>query len=164
MNHGAGLGLSIKLAALFFCAMLGQWLWSAYFPFLGLTPQLLLVLTVAISARLGPVIGMTFGFGWGLFLDVLQPQLFGANALAMTLIGYGTGSVRRQIDVVGIAPQSAVVFFMTWLYFAVLGLLGLIFIKTFLWVGWQPFLLDPFYNCLLVPVAFLFWEKTMGRP
>ena len=145
---------SVRLALLWAGAMLAQWLWSSHFLVLGIAPQLLLVLTVALSARLGPVTGMCYGFAWGLFLDVMRAQLFGANALALTLVAYGTGSARRQIDMTGPGPQSVIVFFMTWAYFILTGLLGLIFMKTFLWVGWEVFLLNPFYNCLLVPVLY----------
>ena len=143
--------------------MLLHWWWSTHFLVLGLAPLLLLVLTVSIAARLGSVPAMCCGFFWGLFLDVLRPQLFGANALALTLVGYGTGAVRRQIDVIGVAPQAVVVFLMTWGFFLFTGLLGLVFVKTFLWVGWVPFLFTPVYNCLLVPFVFLFWERALRR-
>jgi hypothetical protein len=44
---------------------------------------------------------------------------------------------------------------MTWGSFLLYGVLGAIFAKQFLWVGWPAFLFDPLYNCLLVPLAAL---------
>jgi rod shape-determining protein MreD len=140
-----------------------QWWWSTNLSFLGLSPQLLLVLTVAIAARRGSIPGMCYGFGWGLCLDTLQPQLFGANAFALMLAGYGTGVARRQIDVVDIVSQCVVVFLVTLGYFLFLGTLGAIFAKSFFWPGWGAFIFDPLYNCLFVPVAAVCWEWLRSR-
>ena len=56
-----------------------------------------------------------------------------------------------------------VVFLATWGYFLIQGLLALIFVKTFLWVGWGPFLADPFYNCLLAPAALACWKWAKAK-
>lgn len=140
-------------AVLFLAAALLQWWWSMSLSFWGLTPQLLLVLTVAMSARVGPNAGMCYGFLWGLFLDVLRPDLFGGNALALLLVGFGAGALRRQIDVLDLVSQTVMVALMSWGYFLFYGLLGAVFAKSFIWVGWPAFLFDPLYNCLLVPFA-----------
>lgn len=141
----------LRGALIFVLAAFLQWWWSTRFGIWGLTPQILLALTVAISARLGPNQGMCYGFAWGLFLDVLRPHVFGGNAFVLMLVGYGTGTVRRQIDVGDVVSQCAIVALMTWGYFLIYGLLGLIFAKSFFWMGWPAFLFDPLYNCLLVP-------------
>ena len=152
-----------KMVVLFFFAMIAQWWWSTHATIWGLAPQLLLVLTVSIAARFGPVRGMFMGFFWGLFLDMLAGRLFGANAFALTLVAYGTGSARRQVDLLGVAPQSVAVFVLTWAYFLIIGLLGFLFLKTFIWVGWAPFLLDPIYNCFVALMLFIFWEPMIER-
>lgn len=152
-----------RSAVLFVLAMAGHWLWTTHFALWGLAPQLTLVLTVAAAARLGPVRAMLLGFGWGLFLDVLTVRLFGANALALTFVGYGTGSVRRQIDVTGAVPQGVVVLFMTWAYLLTLGVLGLIFARDFLWPGATRLLLLPFYNALVAAAVSLLWRPVRER-
>jgi rod shape-determining protein MreD len=119
----------------------------------GLSPQILLVLTVAMAARLGPNSGICYGFLWGLFLDVLRPDLFGGNALVLMLVGYGTGALRRHIDVLDAVSQYLIVFFMTLGNFLLYGLLGAVFAKNFIWVGWPAFICDPFFNCLIVPFS-----------
>lgn len=138
-----------RLLVVFVGGMLLQWWWSTHFSFAGLAPQVLLVLTVAMAARYGPLRAMTLGFFWGLFLDVLAARMVGANALLLTLVAYATGSVRRQIDLLGIGPQSVMVVALSLVYFLLWGLLGAVFLKTFLWVGWLAFLVDPLYNVLL---------------
>jgi rod shape-determining protein MreD len=152
-----------RLIAVFFTAMLAQWWWSSHGAIGGVAPQLLLVLTVAVAARFGALRAMFLGFFWGLFLDVLSARLVGANALALTLAAYGTGSMRRQVDLLGVGPLCLMVFSATLAYFVTLGLLGLVFLKTFLWVGWPSFLIDPFYNCLVALLLVVFWEPVMGE-
>jgi len=151
-----------RLIVVFFAAMAGQWWWSSHGAIAGVAPQLLLVLTVAIAARFGPVRAMFMGFFWGLFLDILSARLVGANALALTLAAYGTGSMRRQVDLLGVGPLCLMVFSTTLGYFLALGLFGLVFLKTFLWVGWPSFLIDPFYNCLVALIVIAFWEPLLG--
>lgn len=154
---------ALKSAVLFTAAMAGHWLWTTHFSIWGLAPQLTLVLTVAAAARLGPVRAMLLGFGWGLFLDVLTVRLFGANALALVLVGYGTGSVRRQIDVTGSGPQGVVVLFMTWAYFLTMAILGLVFARSFVWPGWASVVLIPFYNALVAAVVAVLWRPVRER-
>ncbi len=151
-------GIAVFLAAAFI-----QWWWSTHFSFGGLSPQVLLVLTVVLAARLGQNLGMCYGFFWGLFLDAMHPQLFGADALVLMLAGYGVGILRRQIDLADILPLSMVVFLATWLYFLAQGLVSLAFARTFLWIGWRPWVADPFYNCLFVPAAAVCWEWTRAQ-
>ena len=150
----------VRLLIVFFFSMAAQWWWSTHFSFAGVAPQLLLVMTVAVAARLGSNWAMSCGFFWGLFLDVMSARLFGGNALALTLVGYGTGSVRRQMDVAGLGPQCLLVFSMSWAYYLMIGLLGRIFdpSKTFLWVGWPLFLAGPFYNCLVAIAVYAIWD------
>jgi len=147
-----------KLVGVFFVAMVGQWWLSTRANIGGMAPQVLLVLVVAVASRQGPVRAMTMGFFWGLFLDTLSAHLFGANALLLTLVGWGTGSVRRQIDVAGLGPQCAVILMMTLAYFVTLGLLGLVFMRHFLWVGWLNFLVLPLLNCAMAALIYLFWR------
>ena len=135
-----------------------QWWWSTHGVVYGVAPQLLLVLTVAMAARYGPLRAMLLGFCWGLFLDFMSARLVGANALLLTIAAYSTGSVRRQIDLLGLAPQCLMVFSLTLVYFLMWGLMGMVFLKTFLWVGWANFLVDPFYNTAVTLLVFVFLE------
>lgn len=151
----------LRLMLVFFGAMLLQWWWSTHGLIAGLAPQVLLVMTVTVAARYGALRGMLVGFCWGLFLDVTAARLVGANALALTLAAYGTGSMRKQVDLFGIGPQSVMVFGATIAYFALIGVLGALFQRTFLWPGWDVFLVSPFYNVLVALLVFGFWEAWL---
>ena len=138
---------------LFVGAMFLQWWWNAHLSYWGAAPQFLLALTVVVAARRGPVTAMLVGFSLGLFSDTLRADLFGADALLYALAGYATGTVRRQIDLGAPEPLAATVFLMTWAYALLLGVLGHIFMKSFVWVGWVSFLTAPFMNALVAIVG-----------
>ncbi|PCI36988.1 MAG: rod shape-determining protein MreD [Elusimicrobia bacterium] len=136
-----------------------HWLWSRHFPIFGLAPNVLLALTVAAAARSGPVAGQCFGFAWGLSLDLLGAHVFGANALAFTFIGYGIGSMRRQMDVESAPSQAVIILVLTPAVFIFYAVIGFIFERHFLWIGWVPFLLIPLYTAAASPFGFAFAKR-----
>ncbi len=155
----------LRAVALFIGAMFCQWWWNTHFAYWGAAPQLLLVLTILIAARRGPVLGMLAGFGWGLYLDVARAELFGASALTLTLAAYFAGAARRQIDLRAAGPLAAMTFLLTWAVFLGHGLLGLVFTKSFEWSGWIAILLTPFLNAAAVIAAAFLWDaRRDGRP
>ena len=149
--------------ALFVGAMFMQWWWNTHFAYWGAAPQFLLVLTILIAARRGAVLGMLAGFGWGLYLDVARAELFGASALILTLAAYFVGVARRQIDLRAAGPLAATTFLFTWGAFVGLGLLGLVFTKSFEWGGWIPMSLTPFLNVFAVTAAAVIWDAREER-
>lgn len=149
--------------ALFITAMFVQWWWNTHFAYWGAAPQFLLVLTILIAARRGPVLGMLAGFGWGLYLDVARAELFGASALTLTLAAYFVGVARRQIDLRAAGPLAATTFLFTWAGFIGLGLLGLTFTKSFEWSGWIAILVTPFLNAAAVTAAAVMWDARGDR-
>lgn len=148
---------------LFIAAMFLQWWWNTHFAYWGAAPQFLLVLTVLLAARRGPIPGMLAGFGWGLYLDVGRAELFGASALILTLAAYAVGVARRQIDLRAAGPLAAMTFLFTWASFIGLGLLGLVFTKSFEWSGWIAVIATPFLNVFAVIVAALLWDAREDR-
>ncbi|MFI5363766.1 MAG: rod shape-determining protein MreD [Elusimicrobiota bacterium] len=143
----------VRGTLLFVAAMFLQWWWSSHLAYWGAAPQFLLALTVVVAARRGPVTAMLVGYVWGLFSDSLRADLFGADALLYALAGYAAGMVRRQIDLGAPEPLAATVFLMTWAYAILLGVLGHVFLRTFVWVGWVSFLTAPFMNALVAIVG-----------
>src|SRR2546430_8114980 len=84
--------------AIFLVGIIVQWVFSNYFSLFGLAPHVLLILTIAVAAGGGAVLGESLGFFLGIFLDVMAPHLFRANAFALTLTGYLVRIWRPQID------------------------------------------------------------------
>ena len=148
---------------LFLGAMFLQWWWNTHFAYWGAAPQFLLVLTILIAARRGPILGMLAGFGWGLYLDVARAELCGASALTLTLAAYFAGVARRQIDLRAAGPLAATTFLFTCAAFLGHGTLGLIFTKSFESPGWLSLLLTPFLNALVVMAASVIWDARGDR-
>ncbi len=145
-----------KRLGLFFVGIFAEWFFSRYLSFYGLAPQILLILTINVAALWGTSGAMILGFSWGLCWDVLSLRLFGARALVLTLIGYASGTLRRQIDIMSPGSQALVIVFATVFYRLCLGLLSFIFFGKFLWLGWVVFLIEPLYNSLISLALHLF--------
>lgn len=141
-------------AGVFVAGLVAQWAWGTYFAVWGLAPQVLVVLSVAVAARTGPAIGQCFAFPWGLALDLAGSRVFGANALALTVMGYLIGNARRQMDVSDPVSQAMVVAVVSLARMAFLALAGLVFEGHVFWVGWKAFLLLPIFNALVAPIGF----------
>jgi rod shape-determining protein MreD len=148
----------LRAGALYFGVMLLQWWWNTHLSYGGVAPQIMLALTVLVAARRGPVAAMLVGYVWGLYADTMRAELFGANALLYALAGYAAGVVRRQLDLRAAGPLVATVFLFTWAYALLFGLLGQIFLKSFLWIGWASFLLAPFLNAMIAVVGAVAWD------
>lgn len=149
----------LYLALVFVAGLWAQWAWSTYWTIWELAPQILLVLTVALAAREGPVVSLTFAFFWGLFYDVLHVHLFGAQALTFVCVAYAVGLMRRQIDVSTFFPQTMILAAISFLYYPALAILGLVFEGHPFWAGWKQFLLTPFFNCFVALPCFPFVER-----
>ena len=87
-THGAML-----LAALVLQSTLLQQL-----TFLGVTPQLALIVVVSLAFLEGERVGIVSGFAAGLLLDLQLPEqgtVVGITALLYVLLGYGVGAMRQ---------------------------------------------------------------------
>lgn len=148
--------------ALYVGAMLLQWWWNTHFSYWGAAPQFLLVATLLIASRRGPVPAMLAGFGWGLFLDVSRAELFGASAFLLTGAGYVAGMVRKQIDLRAAGPLAVCTVLVTLGVLLTHGVLGLVFAKSFERFGWLTWLFTPLMNGLLAALGAVVWDAAGG--
>lgn len=148
---------------IFFGAMFFQWWWNTHFAYWGAAPQFLLVLTILIAARRGPILAMLAGFGWGLYLDVARAELFGGSALTLTTVAYFVGVARRQIDLRAVGSLASTTFLLTLGAFVGQGTIGLIFTKSFESSGWIAITVTPFLNTAAITAAALLWDLRGDR-
>lgn len=137
----------------------GLSLWTG----LGATPQPALAVTVVVAVLRGPAAGESFGFLSGLLLDALGTHLFGAQALAQTLVGYGVGRLRRQMDVSLPGAQMTLVALLSAVYALLLGLIALVFLGRFAAGPLKALFLAPLYNALLAPFVFQGMQRFRSR-
>lgn len=149
---------ALRFALLYVGVMFLQWWWNTHFSHWGAAPQFLLVLTLLLAARRGPVPAMLAGFGWGLFLDVSRAELFGASALLLTGSGYIAGMVRKQIDLRAAGPLAVCTTLMTLGVLFTHGLLGLVFAKSWEHFGWKTWVFTPLLNGFLAGVGAVLWD------
>jgi len=151
----------LRALAFFAAGIVVEWLWSTLLPVFGLAPRVVLILTISAASCGGSVAGQCYGFFWGLFLDVLSAHTFGAGALALTLVGYSVGNLRRQMDVSSPPSQMMVVGFVSVAYGLFVGLMGLVFERHFYGPGWYDLVLGTLYNVLVAPIFFAMTRKVL---
>lgn len=144
----------LRALMLFAAGIAVEWLWSTVLPVFGLAPRVVLILTIAAASCGGSVAGQCYGFFWGLFLDVLSAHTFGAGALALTLVGYSVGNLRRQMDVSSPPSQMMVTGFVSVAFGLFVGLMGQLFERHFYWPGWDVLVFGTLYNAAVAPLFF----------
>jgi rod shape-determining protein MreD len=92
----AGIARIVALGILLILAIALQSTLLSRLTFLGVIPQLVLVVVVSMAWTGGERVGVTTGFAAGLLLDLLTlPQsITGLYALIYTLVGFGVGFFR----------------------------------------------------------------------
>jgi len=100
--------LLLRLAAL---GMLGVVVQTAAFSQLsiaGANADLSPLLVMAVGLLCGSLAGGAFGFGVGLFADVVALQTLGVSSLVLLAVGYGAGRLREARDPEGSLVPLAV--------------------------------------------------------
>ena len=124
----------------------------------GATPDLVVVVVVAIALAMGPVDGAIAGFAAGMLVDLAPPAdtLLGVNALVYVVIGYVTGrvidprdrTVPVLIGIVGAAAGFAVL--------ATAALDALLGSERVVWDGMAGLVLSSvLYAIILAPLLIL---------
>jgi rod shape-determining protein MreD len=146
----------VSIAAIVITALLLQSTVVAQLRLLGIRPELLYLVTIAIALLEGPNEGATVGFVSGLSQDFLMNQPKGLTALTLTLLGYAVGMFRQFIVspsplvptiVVGVGTAAGIAF-----YEVVSVLLGNFHEEAA--YGVKVALLTATYNAVLTPILY----------
>ncbi|NLY89188.1 MAG: rod shape-determining protein MreD [Firmicutes bacterium] len=73
---------------------------STFFPrinLFGVTPDLILLVTVCYGLLYGPLQGLYLGLAGGFLLDLAGGGILGINILTKTLLGYGSGYIGKTV-------------------------------------------------------------------
>jgi len=77
-------------------------------PIAGANADLAPLLVMSVGLLCGSLAGGCFGFGVGLFVDIVSMQTLGVSSLVLLGIGYGAGRVREARDPEGtLVPLAA---------------------------------------------------------
>jgi rod shape-determining protein MreD len=67
-------------------------------PIAGANADLTPLLVMAVGLLCGSLAGGCFGFGIGLFFDIVSMQMLGVTSLVLLTVGYGAGRLREARD------------------------------------------------------------------
>lgn len=90
--------LLARLAGLGVLGVVVQTAAVSQLPVAGAVADLSPLLVMAVGLLCGSLAGGSFGFGVGLFADVVSLQTLGVSSLVLLLIGYGAGRIREAQD------------------------------------------------------------------
>jgi rod shape-determining protein MreD len=116
--------LLARLAALGALGVIVQTAMVSQLPIAGGNADLSPLLVMAVGLLCGSLAGGCFGFGVGLFFDVVSLQTLGVSSLVLLGVGYGAGRLREARDPEGALVPLAVGAAATLLFALVQFLLG----------------------------------------
>ncbi len=100
--------LLARLAALGVGGVIVQTAAISQLPIAGANADLSPLLVMAVGLLCGSLAGGVFGFGVGLFTDVVSLQTLGVSSLVLLAVGYGAGRIREARDPEGTFVPLAV--------------------------------------------------------
>ena len=127
------------------------------FTILGVRPDIVLILTIFISANLGEDRGAISGFTLGLIQDCLSSNLLGANAFSKGVIGFIFGNLRDKIFFENTISQLAFILLASLIDAAIISLILFLTIpdKTQMSIVLNKLLLSSVYTTLVAPLFIL---------
>ncbi|MBI4803494.1 MAG: rod shape-determining protein MreD [Elusimicrobia bacterium] len=139
-----------------------HWWWAANLSIFGVAPNIafMAALTAAILAR--PAKAMSYGFFFGVYLDLLGSNIFGAYALTYTLMAYGVYILKRHFDLIGGFSQIIAALMLSMLTMLFYQGLSLVFAKINP-LELKAFLVEPFLNAALAPFVFYLFARLKKR-
>ncbi len=100
--------LVARLVALALLGVVVQTAFVSQLPIAGANADLSPLLVMAVGLLCGSLAGGCFGFGVGLFVDVVSMQTLGVSSLVLLGVGYGAGRLREARDPEGTLVPLAV--------------------------------------------------------
>ena len=139
-----------------------HWWWTANLSVFGVSPNIVFsaALSAAIIAR--PAKAISYCFFFGIYLDLLGSNLFGAYALTYTLMAYGIYMMKRHLDLIG--PFSQIIAALALTVVTMLFYQGLsLALAKINPLQLKAFLVEPFLNAVTVPIIFYFFVQLKRR-
>ena len=90
--------LVARLVALAIGGVVVQTAAISQLPIAGANADLTPLLVMAVGLLCGSLAGGCFGFGIGLFFDIVSMQMLGVTSLVLLIVGYGAGRLREARD------------------------------------------------------------------
>jgi rod shape-determining protein MreD len=158
----------LVLAAVIVTALLLQSTVFGELRLLGVRPELLFLVTIAVALLEGPNEGAVVGFAAGLAQDFLMNQPKGITALTLTLVGYGVGMSRQFLVSASPLLPTAIVFGATAIGMAFYEIVSFLLgnFEASVGYGLKVALLTALYNAVLTPIVYPLLRRLLetSRP
>ena len=100
--------LVLRLVALGVGGVVFQTVFVSQLPIAGANADLAPLMVMSVGLLCGSLAGGCFGFGVGLFVDIVSMQTLGVSSLVLLGVGYGAGRVREARDPEGTLVPLAI--------------------------------------------------------
>jgi rod shape-determining protein MreD len=100
--------LLARLVAVGLAGVIVQTAFVSQLPIAGANADLTPLLVMSVGLLCGSLAGACFGFGVGLFFDIVALQTLGVSSLVLLGVGYGAGRLREARDPEGTLVPLAV--------------------------------------------------------
>jgi rod shape-determining protein MreD len=139
-----------------------HWWWTANLSFFGVAPNLIFLAAMSAAIITRPAKAIAYCFFFGIYLDLLGSNLFGAYALTYTLMAYCIYMMKRHLDLIG--PFSQIIAalsltLVTMLFYQALSLT----LSRINPLQLKAFLVEPFLNAILAPIVFYIFVQLKRR-
>ncbi len=152
----------IRWVLVYCAAVLLHWWWTAHLTVLGVSPNILLVISMCAAALCGPFAAHAFAFFSGMYLDLMGTELFGGYAFVFTVLAYAVNWFRRHMDVVSPFSQAIMVWVMSIGGILIYQFVSVLFIHHPARMGIGFIFIEPAFNAALAPVIFVIL-KTLRK-
>lgn len=153
----------LRQLIVYLCAVSIHWWWTFHWAVHGVSPNIVLVSAMCVSALCNPFTGHAFSFMAGLYLDMLGTSLFGGYALTFTMTAYAIQWFKRHMDVVSPFSQSTMAWTMSVAGILFYQIVALVFLHKLAWRGWGVFIFEPLLNALITPPVFIVFRTLRKK-
>ena len=99
----------LKTLLMFVLAFAVQSTIGGWLKILGVGPDFVLIFIVSVALRFGAATGCLWGFLAGFTQDIYAPvEWLGANAIAMTIVGFAVGQLEEHFLTLNLPPKIGV--------------------------------------------------------
>ena len=149
-------------ALFYFLIGIFHWWWTGHLSVFGTAPNFIFLAALCVAIITSPVKALAYGFFFGVYMDLLGTNMFGAYALTYTLLAYSIYSMKRHFDMV--APFSQIITALIMSLVCMLFYQGLSFAMAKINpLSLKNFMTEPFWNAAAAPFVFYIFSRLKRK-
>ena len=147
---------------LYFLTGAFYWWWTGHLSIFGTAPNFIFLAALCVAIITSPIKALAYGFFFGVYMDLLGTNMFGAYALTYTLLVYGIHSMKRHFDMA--APFSQIITALVMSLVCMLFYQGLsLAMAKINPLSLKNFMTEPFLNAAAAPFVFFMFSRLKRK-